>query len=133
MSVPPIPRFEHFDFQRSYGRALMLADAAEQLMIRGCDLYADLCRRWAADGAMIETEENMRLWGLLMQAGQMASEAVELLFHTAGTAAMRKGSRLQRYAADVAMYRSHSSAQDLNFASGLARLHFGLPWGMYGL
>ena len=24
-------------------------------------------------------------------------------------------------------------AQQLNFASGLARLHFGLPWGMYGL
>jgi hypothetical protein len=31
------------------------------------------------------------------------------------------------------MYRGHSSSQYLAFESGLARLHFGLPWGMYGL
>jgi 3-hydroxy-9,10-secoandrosta-1,3,5(10)-triene-9,17-dione monooxygenase len=52
---------------------------------------------------------------------------------TAGSAPARKGHRLQRYFNDVAMYRGHSSAQFANFAAGLARLHFGLPWGMYGL
>jgi 3-hydroxy-9,10-secoandrosta-1,3,5(10)-triene-9,17-dione monooxygenase len=75
----------------------------------------------------------MRLWGMMQHAGGMASEAVELLFHSGGSALARKGSRLQRYFNDTAMYRGHMSAQQLNFQSGLARLHFGLPWGMYGL
>ena len=92
----------------------------------------DYCRRWAEDGTPITIEENMRLWGMIQHAGGMACEAVELLFHTAGSAVARKGNRMQRYFNDVAMYRGHSSSQQLNFASGLARLHFGLPWGMYG-
>ena len=128
-----MPRFEHFDHQRSYGQALTLTDAAEALMVKGCEMYADYCRRWAEQGTPITIEENMRLWGLLQHSGRMACEAVELLFHTAGSALARKGQRLQRYFNDVAMYRGHSSSQPLNFASGLARNHFGLPWGMYGL
>jgi hypothetical protein len=79
------------------------------------------------------TVENMRLWGMIQHAGGMVCEAVELLFHSAGSAPSRKGHRLQRYFNDVAMYRGHSSALQLNFASGLARLHFGLRWGMYEL
>ncbi len=132
-SMPQMSRFQHFDFQRPFGHALTLTDAAEALMLKGCEMYADYCARWAADGTPITTEENMRLWGMIQHAGSMACEAVELLFHSAGSAPARKGHRLQRYFNDVAMYRGHSSAQQLNFASGLARLHFGLPWGMYGL
>ena len=67
------------------------------------------------------------------RAGRMACEAVELMFHTAGSSPTRRGHKLQRYFNDVAMYRGHSSAQFSNFGAGLARLHFGLPWGMYGL
>jgi 3-hydroxy-9,10-secoandrosta-1,3,5(10)-triene-9,17-dione monooxygenase len=96
-------------------------------------MYGDYCARWVADGTPITTEENMRLWGMIQHAGSMACEAVELLFASAGSAPARKGHRLQRYFNDVAMYRGHSSAQQMNFASGLARLHLGLPWGMYGL
>jgi 3-hydroxy-9,10-secoandrosta-1,3,5(10)-triene-9,17-dione monooxygenase len=133
LSMPQIPRFEHFDFQRPFGQALTLTDAAEAVMIKGCEMYADYCRRWAEHGTPITLEENMRLWGMIQHAGRMACEAVELLFHTAGSAVARKGNRMQRYFNDVAMYRGHSSSQQLNFASGLARLHFGQPWGMYGL
>jgi 3-hydroxy-9,10-secoandrosta-1,3,5(10)-triene-9,17-dione monooxygenase len=133
LSVPQKPRVQHFDFQRSFGQALTLTDAAEALLIKGCEMYHDYCRRWAEHHTPITTEENMRLWGMIQHAGRMACEAVELLFHTAGSAPARKGHRLQRYFNDVAMYRGHVSSQQLNFASGLARLHFGQPWGMYGL
>ncbi|HVG51916.1 MAG TPA: acyl-CoA dehydrogenase family protein [Xanthobacteraceae bacterium] len=133
LSMPAILRFEHADFQRSYGQALTLTDAAEGLMIRVCEMYHDYCRRWAEHGTPITTEETMRLWGMAQHAGRMACEAVELLFHTGGSSPARKGHKLQRYFNDVAMYRGHSSAQGAAFGSGLARLHFGLPWGMYGL
>jgi 3-hydroxy-9,10-secoandrosta-1,3,5(10)-triene-9,17-dione monooxygenase len=133
LSLPQIPRFQHPDFQRSFGQALTLTDAAEALMLKGCEMYHEYCRRWADTGTPIALEENMRLWGMIQHAGRMASEAVELMFHTAGSAPARKGHKLQRYFNDVAMYRGHSSSQMLAFESGLARLHFGLPWGMYGL
>ncbi len=133
LSMPQILRFEHADFQRSYGMALTLTDSAEGLMIRVCEMYAEYCRRWAEHGTPITTEETMRLWGMAQHAGRMACEAVELLFHTGGSSPARKGHKLQRYFNDVAMYRGHSSAQGAAFSSGLARLHFGLPWGMYGL
>jgi 3-hydroxy-9,10-secoandrosta-1,3,5(10)-triene-9,17-dione monooxygenase len=132
-SMPQILRFEHADFQRPYGSALTLADAAEALMIRCCEMYHEYCRRWAEHGAPITIEETMRLWGAAQHSGRMACEAVELLFHTAGSSPARKGHKLQRYFNDVAMYRGHSSAQVAAYSSGLARLHFGLPWGMYGL
>jgi 3-hydroxy-9,10-secoandrosta-1,3,5(10)-triene-9,17-dione monooxygenase len=133
LSVPQIPRFQHADFQRSFGEALTLNDAAEALMIKGCEMYQDLCDRWAKDRTPITVEENMRLWGVIQHAGRMACEAVELMFHTAGSSPARKGHKIQRYFNDVAMYRGHSSSQFNAYQSGLARLHFGLPWGMYGL
>jgi len=133
LTTIPVPRFEHFDYQRPFGLALGLTDAAEALLLRTMETYMDWCRRWAADGTPITVEDNMRLWAMLQQAGRMASEAVETLFHTAGSAPARRGHRLQRYFRDVAMYRGHISAQYLNFASGVARAHFGLPVGLYGL
>jgi 3-hydroxy-9,10-secoandrosta-1,3,5(10)-triene-9,17-dione monooxygenase len=133
LSLPQMPRYQHADFQRSFGQALTLTDAAEALMIKGCEMYQDLCDRWAKDRTPITLEENMRLWGLTQHAGRMACEAVELMFHTAGSAPARKGHKIQRYFNDVAMYRGHSSSQFNAYQSGLARLHFGLPWGMYGL
>lgn len=133
LSVPQTLRFQHFDFQRPYGHALTLADSAEALMFKVCEAYHDNCRRWAETGAAASVEDNMRLWGVMQQSGRLACEAVELLFHTAGSGAARKGQRMQRYFNDVAMYRGHSSSQYLNFAAGLARLHFGLPWGLWGL
>ena len=40
---------------------------------------------------------------------------------------------MERYFRDVAMYRSHMSAQYLNIASGIGRVHFDLPFGWGGL
>jgi 3-hydroxy-9,10-secoandrosta-1,3,5(10)-triene-9,17-dione monooxygenase len=94
---PIIPRFEHEDFQRALGQGMVLTDAAEQLMIRGCEIYMELCERWAADGTLIAVEENLRLWTLMQQSGRMACDAVELLFKNAGTSVTRKGSRMERY------------------------------------
>ena len=133
LTTNPVPRFEHFDYQRPFGLALAQTDAAEALLLRTLETYMEYCRRWAADGTLITVEDNMRLWAMFQQAGRMACEAVEMLFHTGGSAPARRGHRLQRYFRDVAMYRGHISAQYLNFASGVARAHFGLPVGLFGL
>jgi alkylation response protein AidB-like acyl-CoA dehydrogenase len=127
-TFPPfIPRAEHEDFQRALGQAMALTDAAENLMIRGCEVYMEMCQRWAADGTLITVEQNLRLWAMMQQAGRMACDAVELLFKNAGTSVTRKGSRMERYFRDVQMYRAHPSSLFENFWAPVGRAHLGLP------
>ncbi len=130
---PTVLRADNADFQRFFGEALALTDAAEAILLQGCERYMEYCRRWAKDGTAITVEENMRLWTMIQQGGRLASEAVELLFHTAGSSTTRKGSRIQRYFNDVAMYRSHISSQFSIFAGMIARAHLGKPTGWRGL
>jgi 3-hydroxy-9,10-secoandrosta-1,3,5(10)-triene-9,17-dione monooxygenase len=130
---PTMLRLDNADFQRFFGEALALADAAEAILMQGCGHYMRLCRRWAEEQTPISIEDNLRLWTLIQQGGRLACEAVELLFHTAGSSATRKGSRLQRYFNDVQMYRSHISSQFSVFAGIVARAHFGKPTGWRGL
>jgi 3-hydroxy-9,10-secoandrosta-1,3,5(10)-triene-9,17-dione monooxygenase len=127
-TFPPfVPRAEHEDFQRALGQATVLADAAENLMIRGCEVYMEMCQRWAADGTPITVEQNLRLWAMMQQAGRMACDAVELLFKNAGTSVTRKGSRMERYFRDAQMYRVHPSSLFENFWAPVGRAHLGLP------
>ncbi|NQV57512.1 MAG: hydroxylase [Rhodospirillales bacterium] len=121
------------DVQRPFGEALLKADSAEALVIRAMDMYTDYCRRWAADGTHFSSEESLRLWGMLLNAGWLACDAVELIFRAASSSASKKGQRIERYFRDAAMYRSHISAQLPNFAGGVGRLHFGLPMEMFGI
>lgn len=124
---PVIPRAEHEDFQRALGQAMILTDAAENLLIRGGEVYMEMCERWAADGTLITVEQNLRLWAMLQQAGRMACDAVELLFKNAGTSVTRKGSRMERYFRDAQMYRVHPSSIFENFWAPVGRAHLGLP------
>ncbi|MFP6734761.1 MAG: acyl-CoA dehydrogenase family protein [Rhodospirillales bacterium] len=121
------------DVQRPFGEALMKTDSAEGLVIRAMDMYLEYCRRWAADGTHFSAEESVRLWGMLQNAGWLACDAVELIFRASSSSASKKGQRIERYFRDVAMYRSHISAQLPTFGGGLARLHFGLPMEMFGI
>jgi 3-hydroxy-9,10-secoandrosta-1,3,5(10)-triene-9,17-dione monooxygenase len=127
-TFPPImPRAEHEDFQRTFGQAIILTETAENLLIRGGEVYMEMCERWAADGTLITVEQNIRLWAMMQQAGRMASDAVELLYKNAGTSVTRKGSRMERYFRDVQMYRAHPSSLFENFWAPVGRAHLGLP------
>jgi 3-hydroxy-9,10-secoandrosta-1,3,5(10)-triene-9,17-dione monooxygenase len=96
-------------------------------------MYVDYCRRWAQEGRPFPVTDSLRLWGMLLNAGGLACDAVDLLFRAASSAAAKKGQRIERYYRDAAMYRSHISSQFPNLATGLGRLQFGLPMGMYGI
>jgi 3-hydroxy-9,10-secoandrosta-1,3,5(10)-triene-9,17-dione monooxygenase len=130
---PIVPWYQDPNVQRPFGQALLLADTAEALLIKACEMHMDYCRRWAADGTPFAAEDSLRLWGILINAGGLACDAVDIVFRAASSAAAKKGQRIERYWRDCAMYRSHSSSQAATFGVGLARVHFGLPMGMYGI
>jgi 3-hydroxy-9,10-secoandrosta-1,3,5(10)-triene-9,17-dione monooxygenase len=131
--APDMLRFRHADYQRTWGQARSLADAAEGIMWAAGDKYMWQCRRWAETGQAISLEDDLRLWGMIQHAGRLAGEAVDVVFCNASSAATKKGQKIERYYRDVAMYKSHISSQVLNFAAPIARAHFGLSVGMFGM
>jgi 3-hydroxy-9,10-secoandrosta-1,3,5(10)-triene-9,17-dione monooxygenase len=124
---PQVPRYTHPDYQRSYGQALALTDAAEAIVLQAGEQCMELTERWDRAGEPFTREQDVRLFAMLQQAGQLAARAVEIVFATAGSSAAKRGTRLQRYYRDVAMYQGHIAAQHLATAGELARVHFGLP------
>jgi len=129
---PVIPRYQHVDFQRAWGQATSLADASEGILMSAGRKYMDYCRRWAEENKPFTLEENIGLWAMLQHAGKLAGEAMDIIHAASSSAATKRGQKIERYYRDVAMYRSHISAQYLNFAAPLARAHFGLEIGMFG-
>ena len=130
---PGVPRFRHVDFQRTFGQAVGLADAAEAILVEAGEKYMWQCRHWRETGVPVSLEDDLRLWGMVQQAGRLAGEAVDVIFANASSAATKKGQKIERYYRDLGMYRSHISAQILNFAAPIARAHFGLPVEMFGM
>jgi 3-hydroxy-9,10-secoandrosta-1,3,5(10)-triene-9,17-dione monooxygenase len=124
---PHIPRYQDADLQRSFGLGTALAASAEALLYQVGDLYTEYGRRWFETGQEFSVEDDVRLYTMLQQAGQLCVRTVDEVFSAASSSAAKRGQRLQRYYRDVAMYRSHISAQYLSTATELARLHFGLP------
>ncbi len=128
---PQVPRYTHPDYQRPYGQALALTDAAEAIVLRAGQRYMELARRWAGGGEPFSREDDVRLWAMIQQAGRLAARAVETIFAAASSSAARRGQRIQRYYRDMSMYRGHIAAQHLNTAAELARVHFGLPDSLF--
>jgi len=92
--VSPFPfqaRAHHYDVQRPFGQALAMTDAAQAILFAGLEKYMALCRRWEHDGTPLSVEDSLRVWGMIQQAGKLAREAVELLFHAASSGAAQKG------------------------------------------
>ncbi|MCL2585361.1 MAG: hypothetical protein FWE35_23220 [Streptosporangiales bacterium] len=124
---PQVPRYTHPDQQRTFGYASALAASAEGLVCRVGDLYTEYCERWARTGQPFSTEDDVVLYQMLQQAGQLAVRSVEESWALASSSAAKRGQRIQRYYRDASMYKSHISAQYLNTAGEFAKLHFGIP------
>jgi 3-hydroxy-9,10-secoandrosta-1,3,5(10)-triene-9,17-dione monooxygenase len=124
---PQIPRYTHPDYQRAYGQAVGLTDAAEAIVLRVGEQYMELARRWDSGGEPFSREDDVRMFAMVQYAGQLAAKAVEVIFAAAGSSSAKRGTRLQRYHRDVSMYYGHIAAQHLTTAAELARVHFDLP------
>src|SRR5262249_6965447 len=123
---PIVPRYLSHDYQRAFGLALGMVDAAEALTHYAADGIAEYCRRGAGGGEPFSLEEDLRGFARLEHAGRLLWEAVELLFRTASSSAAKDGQRMQRYYRDLSMYRGHLSAQFDTVSQVVARVHLGL-------
>ncbi|WP_103501328.1 MULTISPECIES: acyl-CoA dehydrogenase family protein [unclassified Streptomyces] len=107
--VPPfVPRAEDPDYQLWYGKAAGMIDAAETLVLAAS-------RRWHELAALpvgaFTAEEDVRIAVACREATDLAWRAVnEILQPTAGSPAVREGSRLERVWRDLSTGRTHASS-----------------------
>lgn len=127
-SFPPrMPRMESPEYHRWFGKLLAMADSSESLLLAGVRQYAELGRRWERSGEEFTPEQDARLRAIIQQAAQLANDAVELAFNSAGSSSAKRGSPMEKYYRDVAMYKTHIAAQwDVTYGS-TSRFHFGQP------
>jgi 3-hydroxy-9,10-secoandrosta-1,3,5(10)-triene-9,17-dione monooxygenase len=100
-------RYRDHNTHRDFGRAVGLADAAEAILISAARVYRGLTERWTATGERFRWADDLRLALLFGEATDRACEAIEVLFATIGSSAIREGQLLQRYFRDTATMRTH--------------------------
>jgi 3-hydroxy-9,10-secoandrosta-1,3,5(10)-triene-9,17-dione monooxygenase len=124
IAPPQVLQVEHHDSKRVFGLALSQTDTAEAILMSAAETYMQHCRRWATTGETFTIKDDIRLYGIVMHAGRLAAEAVEMLFRASGTSVTWAGHRLQRYFRDVSMYRTHFIAQYDTLAQMFATSYF---------
>ena len=129
--APQIPRYQHVDHQRAWGHALALTDSAEAIVLHCGERYMELAERWHRTGEPFSREDDIRMYAMIQQAAQLAVRATTELFGAASSSAAKRGTRMQRYYRDMSIYHGHISAQYLTTAAEMARVHFGLPDGLF--
>lgn len=111
-ALPPRgPRVEDAGHQRDFGTAKVKTDSAEAILMHVAQRYAQQNDAAVNGGVPFTRRMDIENYGMLLQAGELASQAIEELFRSAGSSAAKKGSRLERYYRDMSMYRSHTSTQ----------------------
>lgn len=126
MLTPPFSsRSEDPHHLADLGMAMTMADAAEAIVQQSATLFHEWAAEAVAGTRPFTVEMDTRLFGMLQRSEELATDAVELLFRSAGSTAAKAGQPMQRYFRDAAMLRGHVSAQYRRVAQNLAEIHFG--------
>jgi 3-hydroxy-9,10-secoandrosta-1,3,5(10)-triene-9,17-dione monooxygenase len=104
---PPFPARVHDpDYQLWYGQASGMIDAAETTVFATARRWHELCARPAEE---FTVEEDLRLSLICREAAQLSWRAVEeILQPTAGSTAVRAGTRLERVWRDLSTGHTHN-------------------------
>jgi 3-hydroxy-9,10-secoandrosta-1,3,5(10)-triene-9,17-dione monooxygenase len=106
--LPPFPeRVRDPDYQLWYGQASGMIDAAETTVFAAARRWHELCARPAGEFTL---EEDLRLSLICREAAQLSWRAVDdILQPTAGSAAVREGTRLERVWRDLSTGHTHNA------------------------
>jgi 3-hydroxy-9,10-secoandrosta-1,3,5(10)-triene-9,17-dione monooxygenase len=125
--VPPFPeRRTDPEFHRHYGNALSLIATAEAALVHQGEEFMQAVHEEAA-GKPFELEREQRLQLIALRAMDMAWEAIELIYRTAGTSAsVKEGQPIGRVFRNVAAIRTHPILQLDRLAMNAARTRLGV-------
>jgi 3-hydroxy-9,10-secoandrosta-1,3,5(10)-triene-9,17-dione monooxygenase len=97
-TLPPFtPRTRLEEYQRHFGHAQGLIDTAQAALLQLGANYMEMGRRAVLDGERPTHEDERRFQRVIQQCVELAWEAVDLMFRTAGSSAAKKDWTLARY------------------------------------
>lgn len=133
MPVPGVPqmRYQDASHQLDFGTAKIKAEAAQALVLHAADRIMRWSKETVEGGQEITREMDMGLDCMLMEAAELAGEAVDILFRSAGTSSSGRGKPMQRYLRDVSMYRTHYAGQYNTAAQRYGAVLFGEQAGPF--
>ncbi|MBF2714131.1 hypothetical protein GOZ80_18190 [Agrobacterium vitis] len=104
-------RFQDPFYQRDFGAAKMKADAAEAIVLHTAEAMSALSRDAVTGSRQFDVKADNTFAGMILEAGELACDAVDILFRSAGTSASMANQPMQRYLRDIAIYRTHRGSQ----------------------
>lgn len=114
--------------QRAYGTALALVATAEAALVRSGEEYMEHAAAELEGGPPFGEENEQRLTLIEQQCVQLAWQAMELIYRTAGTtASAREGTPIGRALRNLAVITTHPALQMDGTAVAAACARFGLP------
>jgi 3-hydroxy-9,10-secoandrosta-1,3,5(10)-triene-9,17-dione monooxygenase len=125
--IPPFAERKHDpEFHRHYGTALSAIVTAEAALLRQGEEFMQCVRDDATGVAAFDLEREQRLQLIALRAIDLAWEAIELIYRTAGTSAsVRHGQPIGRFFRNIATIRTHPILQPDRLAMNAARTRLG--------
>jgi 3-hydroxy-9,10-secoandrosta-1,3,5(10)-triene-9,17-dione monooxygenase len=126
--LPPyLPRASEHEYHLHFGKALSQIVTAEAALIRQGEDYMDCVRADAAGEAEFDLAQEQRLSLIGLQAIELAWNALELIFRTAGTtASVKHGQPIGRFFRNIAAIRTHPILQLERTMMNAARTRLGV-------
>ena len=116
------PEFLHY-----YGQALTKVSTAEAALIRAGEEFMIFTREDKAGIAKFDFEREYRLTLIAIECINMAWDAIDLIYRTAGTSAsVKAGQPIGRYFRNIAAIRTHPIMQMDRVAMSAAKVEFGV-------
>ena len=130
---PVVPRYENADYQYWYGESTGLVVTAEAAFANAVQQWTDTA---TAGPAGFTPDRELRIAAICHQILSMCWRAMEnYLFRTAGSSAVRGGSRIERIWRDMSMQHTHAGYSVFLAAIApreLARARFGVEAEIHG-
>jgi 3-hydroxy-9,10-secoandrosta-1,3,5(10)-triene-9,17-dione monooxygenase len=126
--LPPYPaRSTDPEFHQHYGRALANVVTAEAALVRAGEEFMAFTREDSDGGTPFDLAREQRLSLIGLRAIELAWEAIDLIYRTAGTSAsVKHGQPIGRFYRNIAAIRTHPILQLDRVAMAAARTRFGL-------
>ena len=124
---PTLQLYKEPEFLHYYGQALTKISTAEAALIRAGEEFMIYTREDKDGIAKFDFAREYRLTLIAIQCINMAWEAIELIYRTAGTSAsVKAGQPIGRYFRNIAAIRTHPIMQMDRVAMSAAKVNFGV-------
>ncbi|MGZ5803866.1 MAG: hypothetical protein ACXWJT_06785, partial [Xanthobacteraceae bacterium] len=124
---PTLERDKDPEFRHYYGQALTKIATAEAALIRAGQEFVIFAREDTDGVAPFDRAREYRLTLIALQSIELAWQAIELIYRTAGTSAsVKHGQPIGRFFRNIAAIRTHPIMQMDRIAMNAAKVHFGV-------